>query len=122
MCNKVLISKSHIIRKIASFIGNLTGSLPAIPFGKLHYRSLKRDKISALKISKGDFNAIFTLSKLAIEDTKWWIHNIIESSTYIATLPIDITFFTDASNLGLGITDGNNPSVGLWDDYDYECI
>ena len=75
MSNEILDSYSQTIRKIASFIGNLTASLPAVPFGKLHYRSLEREKISALKISKGDFDAKMTLSKSAIEDTKWWINN-----------------------------------------------
>lgn len=118
MSNEILDSNSQTIRKIASFIGNLTASLPAVPFGKLHYRSLERDKISALKISKGDFDAKMTLSNSAIEDTKWWINNIIESSNNIATPPVEITLFTDASNLGWGITDGTNPSGGLWNEFE----
>ena len=54
MCNEVLNSNSHTI---SSFIGK-TATQPNIPFCKLHYRSLEWDKISAIRISKGDFDAI----------------------------------------------------------------
>ena len=116
MCKEVLSLKGHTIRKIASLIGNLTASLPAVPFGKLFNRSIERDKIAALKLNRGDFDSKMKLSCLAKKDINWWVLNIPKAFKYISSLPIDITLFTDASNLSWGITNGNNPSGGLWNE------
>lgn len=116
LCKEVLSSNKLTIRKMASLIGNLVSSLPAVPFGKLFYRSLERDKISALKQAKGDFDSDMVLSTTAISDIKWWSTNIEASYRNISSLAIDITIFSDASDLGWGITNGRNPSGGLWDE------
>ena len=44
-----------IIRKTARLLGKFTGSFPAVRFGTLHYSSLERDKILAIKFIKGNF-------------------------------------------------------------------
>ena len=36
------------IRELAKLIGNLVGSMEAVPFGRLFYRQLERDKITSL--------------------------------------------------------------------------
>ena len=49
LCLQALESEQLIIRFIATIIGKIVSSLPAVQFGKLHYRDLERNKIQALK-------------------------------------------------------------------------
>ena len=44
-----LENKSPTIGELASVIGLIISLFPAIPFGKLHYRALEKDKTNALK-------------------------------------------------------------------------
>ena len=55
LCHEVL-QELLIIRKIARLLGKFTSSFPAVCFGTFHYRSLKRDKILALKFAKENFD------------------------------------------------------------------
>ena len=53
MCSDILEIKHNVtIREVASLIGNLVASFPALSHGELFYRSLEKDKIKALKNSK----------------------------------------------------------------------
>ena len=54
LCHQVPQEESLIIRKIAILLGKFTTSFPAVNFGPLHFRSLERDTILALKFSKGN--------------------------------------------------------------------
>ena len=46
---KFIQNPSPTIRKLASAVGSVISIFPAIPLGKLHYRALKKEKISLLK-------------------------------------------------------------------------
>ena len=54
--HEVLQEEFLLIRKIAKLLGKFTSIFPAVRFGPLHYRSLERDKILALKFAKGNFD------------------------------------------------------------------
>ena len=54
---KFRAKKTKTIRYLASIIGSLISSFPAVPMGRLYYRHLERFKIKQLKLSKGDFEA-----------------------------------------------------------------
>lgn len=82
--------------------------------GQLHYRRIEREKISALKKSKGNFDADMVLSTLAIEEVSWWRANIFSAFRHIKVPEIDLIIHTDASNKGWGISDDISPSGGLW--------
>ena len=110
------------LRKVAKIIGNIVASFPAVTYGRLHYRHLERDKIQGLKFYKGDFEKEIVLSHNAICDIKWWINNIDNSCHKIQNPNPDITIHTDASLTGWGITDGTNPSRGLWHDLEIDNI
>ena len=114
LCQNILHDTLITIRGLASLIGNFTAAFSAMPFGKLHYRNLERQKLEALKVSKGDFDKKVIISIASLDDLQWWLDNIMISFRTIRVPDIDITIYTDASNLGWGITDGVSPSGGIW--------
>ena len=57
MCSSLYHSQYVSIRYLASVIGTVVSSFPAVKFGPLHYRSLECDKIEALTFSKGNFDS-----------------------------------------------------------------
>ena len=69
-------------------------------YGALYYRYLEMDKIKALKQSKGDFDALMSVSKKGVADMKRWLHNLDDSYNDICHPPADITLYLDASLMG----------------------
>jgi len=61
-------SHSVKIRDIARIVGYMVSSLPAVRYGTLYYRYLEMDKITALKQSKGDFEASMSVSRQGISE------------------------------------------------------
>ena len=53
---RFLENKSPTIKELASVIGSTISLFPAIPFGKLHYRALQKDKTTPLKKFAGNFD------------------------------------------------------------------
>ena len=117
---KGLLERHHItIRMISSFIGNLTASMEAVPFGKLYYRNIEWAKTSSLKENKFNFEAPCTLTKKALKEIKWWVDNISDSCASIRDIPdVDLVIHTDASKEnggGWGASDGRHPDInGRW--------
>ena len=56
LCSEILEDECPKIRTIAKLLGKFTSSFAAVQFGKLHYRSLEREKIQPLRLSKGSFD------------------------------------------------------------------
>lgn len=48
-------------------------------FGALYYRYLEMYEMKALKQLKGDFDALMSVSKKGVVDTKWWLYNLDDS-------------------------------------------
>ena len=62
-CCLALINKPTLtIHEVASVVGVMTASFPAVMYGPLHYRNIDMDKNDALRESKGNFNCSMTLS------------------------------------------------------------
>ena len=53
---RFLENKSPTIRELSSVTGSVISMFPAIPFGKLNYRALEKDKTTALKTFSGNFD------------------------------------------------------------------
>ena len=102
MCNEFLSKQQPTIREVAQVIGVLVSSFPGVQFGPLHYRNLERDKISALKNNKGNFESPMTLSSWAETELNWWINNIDSAFKPILPDHPTITITTDASTSGWG--------------------
>ena len=110
------------LRKLARILGNIVASFPAVTYGTLHYRNLKREKITGLKHHKDNFEGKIRLSAKVKAEIQWWINNIDNSCHHVNITNPDIILYTDASLTGCGITDGISPSSGLWHKAELEHI
>lgn len=116
---EVLLSAIHNshsvkIRDITRIIGYLISSFPGVKFGALYYRYLEMDKIKTLKQSKGDFDALMSVSKIGVADTKRWLHNLDDSYNDICHPPVDITLYSDALLMGWGAVMDDTSTGGRW--------
>ena len=80
----------------------MAAAFEAVPFCRLYYQLAQKDKIKALKKSKGNFDCHMTFSEVANLELVWCEENISESSRSLIELPITNTIFTDASNMSWG--------------------
>ena len=102
------------IEYVAKIIGYIVSSLPAVQFGALYYRSIERDKIRALAVSKGNFEAKMSLPVKAQHEVKWWIDNVDQSFNVIRKPAIQLTMYSDASLKGWGGVLGKVSTGGQW--------
>ena len=72
------------------------------------------DKIEALRVHKGNYNSIMSISPKGKEDLQWWYHNIGNSFCNIYPLPIDIVLYSDASLTNWGAALHNTSTGGQW--------
>ena len=74
---KKLLDKSKVkIRDLAQFIGVVVASLPAVKYGALFYRFLKKDKINGLRENFGNFEKFKTLCDQSKLEINWWLQNV----------------------------------------------
>ena len=102
LLNAIHNSHSVKIQDIARLIGYLISNFPGVKFGALYYRYLEMDKIKALKQSKGDFDALMSVSKNGVADMKWWLHNLDDGYNDICHPPVDITLYYMEESVLLG--------------------
>lgn len=116
LCIDIMQAHKISLRKLASIIGNLVASFPAVPLGPFFYRNLEYQKILGLKFNNGKFDSHITLNNESKKEIRWWQNNIFEAFATLNIPDPDITIYTDASLTGWGITDGISPSGGRWDE------
>ena len=63
LCTAARLAHTLTIRELP--IGNLVASMEAVPYGRLFYRQLERDKIKSLQQNKGNFEEKISLSDLS---------------------------------------------------------
>ena len=119
---QVLNSEKVTIREVARVIGYFISSLPAVRYGALYYRVLEKDKVEALKISKGNFEAKMQISPKARYELNWWLVNLDTSFNTIDHPPIDFTLTSDASFKGWGASMGDDSTGGQWAPKELEDI
>ena len=100
--NEVLQEEFLLIRKIERLLNKFTSSFPALHFGPLHYKSLERDKIRALKLAKEHFDKKIKVCQAWKMDILWWINNIKDSFSPIQIPNCSFLLKTDASKSGSG--------------------
>ena len=113
-CTMLLQGHSHRIRYVASVVGMLIAALPAVRHGALFYRAIEHDKNAALRMNKGNFYKMMTLSIAAKNDILWWHNHIGSAHHFIHPPPIMLTIYSDASLEGWGATDSTGMVDGGW--------
>ena len=82
-------------------VRSIVASFEAVPNGKLNYRHIEFDKISALQQNKGNFEGKCYLPPTAIAELKLWKENILQVYRELKSLPdVDNTVHTDANTEG----------------------
>ena len=65
LCTAARLAHTFTIGELTKLIGNLVASMEPVPYRRLFYMQLKREKIKSLQQSKGNFEAKITLSGLS---------------------------------------------------------
>jgi len=106
-------SKSAItIREMASVIGKIVAAFPGSQYGQLHYRTLEKQKVMALKRNKGKWDSLMSITPSMKPQLKWWIDNIESQFAIINRNTPDIVLETDASMSGWGARCGTTSTGG----------
>ncbi|XP_053389192.1 uncharacterized protein LOC128552195 [Mercenaria mercenaria] len=116
-----LLSKTKIkIRDLSAFIGLLINAFHAVLEAPLHYRTLERFKVRALKISP-DFDSLVELGKNEKQEILWWKQNIhAKNGKKIRQKPVSLWILSDASNIGFGSSclQKEGKTGGRWTTYE----
>lgn len=118
-CLRVKSVRRVTIRELSVLIGAMVASFLVIPFGKVFYRELEKEKTKGLRTHKGNWEKKITLSCRAIEDIDWWLENV-HTKTPINRGKPDLLYTTDASNVGWGGIYLDQVVSGLWSETEKE--
>ena len=113
-CLELLSSVICSIQQLASFIGLIVSSFNGVDYGALHYRCLERQKILALKMNRGNYEGLLTLSEDSLAEVKWWMEHIDSSFRDIRRNKPSVTLCSDASNEGWGAVLNDCSTGGRW--------
>ena len=84
------------IRDTAKIVVKLVSSFPGVLHGPLNYKTLDRDKISALTLRKGKFVTYMVVSVEAFAEQHWWSNNVMNAIKPISHGEPSLTITTDA--------------------------
>ena len=100
---RLIQQKQLLIRDAAKLIGKFVASEPGVRYAPLYYKTLKKiEKVNALKLNRGNFDAYMIFSQEAKECLQWWIDNIKQESKPIIVPQADIIIESDSSMQGWG--------------------
>jgi hypothetical protein len=111
----ILARKKVSIRRFARVIGLLVSVLPAMRYGKLHYRILEREKLKALGKNSRNFDKKCRWKKVCLDDLKWWHKSEFGWKCSFESLIPTSTLITDASLEGWGVIWDGHEFFGPWD-------
>ena len=97
------------VRSLAKLIGLIVSIFPCSSEAPLHYRTLERKKIAALKSWK-KWSAKLRLDKECVKELHWW-HGYLASQPFKSLIPLSYStnFYSDASGFGWGaLIEGHN--------------
>ena len=119
-CLRLSRKLQESIRKVASVLGLLVSTFSAVEFGPLHYREVEKEKIEALKVSKGDFDCKMMISDSMKMDLIWWVENLAHQKRHIDHGNPDVVITTDASHSDWGAVYNNEKFGGRWSESEAE--
>ena len=108
-------SQSITLRNLASLIGLLESSRPAIWRAPLHFRHSQSDLIRGLQMNQEFYDALITLLSSARVELAWWLkHTLNTSGSPVHLTPPDMIITTDASKKGWGAVHQSLQTNGRW--------
>lgn len=113
-CSNIFRKNQICIRALARLIGLLVSSFSAVEYAPLHYRKLEKAKTSALKLSKGDFNANMIVTEEMKSELQWWIENLHSQKRHILHGNAEMLITTDASAAGWAAVCNGEEIGGRW--------
>ena len=114
-CHHLLVSQSITLQNLASLIGLLESSRPAIWRAPLHFRHLQSDLIRGLQMNQESYDALITLSLNARVQLAWWLkHTLNANGSPVHLPPADMIIMTDASKKGWGAVHPFLQTNGRW--------
>ena len=119
--NKILNENEHKIREVAGLVGLMVAYTPAVEYAGVHFKTLERDKIKALKRSKGNFEEKMWISTGGLADITWWLDNL-DNHRQIRRSEPDVELFTDASHSGWGAHTNTSQTGGRWHESELKHI
>lgn len=97
ICNNLCQKSQVTIRELAQVIGNLVSTFDGVKYGQLFYRNLEQQKIKALRINRGNFEASVTVTASMKQELKWWIDNLPTSFNDITVKDPELVLYADAT-------------------------
>ena len=114
-CRRLLVSQSITLRNLASFLGLLESSRPAIWRAPLHFRHLQSDLIRGLQMNQESYDAVIALSPSARVELAWWLkHTLNVNGSPVHLPPPEMVITTDASKKGWGAVHQSLQTNGRW--------
>lgn len=108
--------KIYTITEFATLIRKLIAACPAVEYGMMYTRQLKREKINALLLNNFNYDSKMSIPNSVLPDLKWWLKNLPNSFNSIKTSDFEIEIYTAASNSGWGATNGFKNIYGFWNE------
>ena len=90
------------IRFLAKVIGTVISCMPAAILGPFFYCYLENDKITSLRLNKGNFDAPAKISSEGKQELEWQLKNADNIEKPIALPSIDLEYFCDSSSYSWG--------------------
>ena len=90
------------IRYLAKVTGIIISCMLAAILGPLFYRYLEKDKVTSLRLNKGNFDAPAKISPEGKQELEWWLKNTDNIEKPIALPSIDLEYFCDLSSYSWG--------------------
>ena len=119
-CRSLSRKSYETIRKVARVLGLLVSTFSALEYGPLHYREIEKEKILALKTSKGEFDCKMLVTESMKIDLLWWISNLASQKRCIVHRNPQIVITSDASLSGWGEVNENEKFGGRWSESEAE--
>ena len=92
--NLLRINKSTI-RYLAKVIGTNISCMSAAILAPLFYHYLENDKVTSLRLNKGNFDAPAKISSERKQELEWRLGNDDNIEKLIALLPINLEYFCE---------------------------
>ena len=108
LCKEILAARRITIRKFAQLIGTCVSVEPGVQYAALYYKSMEIERDKALKLHKGNFDAVICISDESRQCIQWWINNVQTSFRPICLPKPNRCIESDSSGLGWGCHDVTN--------------